>query len=287
LRQIREPFTKLGHYLGSLTPIREYNGVRIFAPGESAMRVKPQILVACILCLLSAANVSATVRTRTVRYRSGNEVVSAYLAEPGTPGKHPALIVIHEWWGLVPWVKQQTRKFADAGFVALAVDLYRGQTATTPAAARKLVMSLPPERAMSDLQAAFAYLASQRNVEPAKIGVVGWCFGGGWALRLAVHQPRLAACAVNYGELPTNPEQIQAIRCPVLGNFGALDPGITPAKVRAFEAAMKQAGKSINAKIYPGASHAFENPNNKTGYRPEAAENAWRRMVAFFDRTLK
>ena len=251
------------------------------------MRFRGPILTACVLCFLCVANVSAAVRTKTVRYRSGNEMVSGYLAVPGTPGKHPALIVIHEWWGLVPRVKEQTRKFAAAGFVALAVDLYRGQTATTPAGARRLMMALPPERAMQDLQAAFAYLESQPGVRAAKIGVVGWCFGGGWALRLAVHQPRLAACAVNYGELPTDPEQIQAIRCPVLGNFGALDPGITPAKVRAFEAAMKQAGKSINAKIYPGASHAFENPNNKMGYRPEAAANAWKRMVAFFDQKLK
>ncbi len=251
------------------------------------MRVRPQFLAVLVLSFLSSVNASAAVRTQTVRYKSGDEMVSGYLAEPETPGKHPALILIHEWWGLVPWVKQQTRKFAAAGFVALAVDLYRGQTATTPAAARKLVMSLPRDRAMRDLQAAFAHLASRRNVEAEKIGVVGWCFGGGWALRLAVRQPRLAACAVNYGELPTKPEEIQAIRCPVLGNFGALDPGITPAKVRAFEGAMKQAGKSINVKIYSGASHAFENPNNKTGYRPEAAADAWNRMVTFFDKTLR
>lgn len=106
-------------------------------------------------------------------------------------------------------------------------------------------------------------------------------------MRLAIHEPQLAACAVNYGELPTKPEQIEAIPCPVLGTFGALDRGITPQKVRAFEKAMRKAGKTIHVKIYSGAGHAFENPNNKRGYRPKAAANAWSRMVAFFRRTLK
>lgn len=227
------------------------------------------------------------VKTGMVSYRSGNQTVHGFLALPGTPGRHPALVVIHEWWGLVPWVKQQAEKFAAAGYVALAVDLYRGKSTDQPQVARELVRTLPPARAMRDLQAAFAYLASRPDVEPEKIGDVGWCFGGGWALRLAVHQPRLAASAVNYGTLPTSAAAIEAIHCPVLGNFGELDRGITPAKVHAFQAAMKKAGKSINVKIYPGAGHAFENPANKRGYRAAAAANAWERMVAFFNRTLK
>jgi carboxymethylenebutenolidase len=239
------------------------------------------------VALGASTNLSAAVKTETVSYRSGNETVKSYLALPGTPGRHPALVVIHEWWGLMPWVKEQTRKFAAAGYVALAVDLYRGKSTHDPKVALELVRSLPPQRAMSDLKAAFAYLAARPDVEPGKIGDVGWCFGGGWALRLAIHEPRLAACAINYGELTTDAKAIEAIRCPVLGNFAALDRGITPEKVRAFEAAMKKAGKSINVKIYPDANHAFENPGNKKGYRPKAAADAWQRMVAFFNRTLK
>lgn len=246
------------------------------------------VWVATLVSLFGAcANTRAAIKTETVTYKSGNETVTGYLALPGTPGRHPALIVIHEWWGLVPWVKEQSDKFAERGYVALAVDLYRGKSTDQPQVARELSSTLPPERAMRDLQAAFAYLSARPDVEPGRIGDVGWCFGGGWALRLASAEPKLAACAVNYGELPTDAATIQAIRCPVLGNFGALDPGITPAKVQAFESAMRKDGKSINAKIYPGASHAFENPNNKTGYRPQAAANAWGRMVAFFNRTLK
>ena len=251
------------------------------------MRVKWALASVLVAMLTTSVHLHAGVKTQTVTYKSGNETVSGYLALPETPGKHPALVVIHEWWGLVPWVKEQTRKFAAAGYVALAVDLYRGKTADTPQGARELVATLPADRALGDLEAAFHYLSTRPDIEPNRIGTVGWCFGGGWAMRLATHEPRLAACAVNYGELPTEPAAIDAIRCPVLGNFGALDPGITPAKVKAFEAAMKRAGKSINVKIYAGASHAFENPNNKTGYRPMAAANAWNRMVAFFNRTLK
>jgi carboxymethylenebutenolidase len=251
------------------------------------MRAKWAILGLLAALLAGGTSLHAAVKTETVTYKSGTETVSAYLAVPETPGKHPALILIHEWWGLMPWVKDQARKFADAGYVALAVDLYRGKTTDDPKVAREMATTLPPARAMRDLEAAFDYLASRPDVKAAKIGTVGWCFGGGWALRLAIHEPRLAASAINYGELTTDPAAIRAIRCPVLGNFGAEDQVIPPAKVRAFEAAMKKAGKSIDVKIYPGAGHAFETSTEKDRYRPKATADAWQRMIAFFGRTLK
>jgi carboxymethylenebutenolidase len=150
-----------------------------------------------------------------------------------------------------------------------------------------MATTLAPDRAMRDLEAAFNYLASRNDVEASKIGTAGWCFGGGWALRLATHEPGLAACAVNYGELTTDPAAIDAIRCPVLGIFGAEDQVIPPAKVRAFEAAMKKAGKSVDVKIYAGAGHAFETSTDKDRYRPQASADAWTRMIAFFHRTLE
>jgi len=166
------------------------------------------------------------------------------------------------------------------------VDLYRGKTTEDPKMAREMATTLPAERGMRDLEAAFQYLASRPDVKADKIGTVGWCFGGGWALRLAVHEQRLAACAINYGELTTDEAALRAIRCPVLGNFGAEDQVIPPAKVRAFEAAMKKAGKSLDVKIYPGAGHAFETSTEKDRYRPKATADAWSRMIAFFRRTL-
>jgi carboxymethylenebutenolidase len=251
------------------------------------MRARFAILGLLLALLAGGTRLHAAVKTQTVTYKSGNETVSGYLAVPSTPGRHPALILIHEWWGLVPWAKDQARKFAAAGYVSLAVDLYRGKTTDDPKVAREMARSLPPDRAMRDLEAAFDYLASRSDVEASKIGTVGWCFGGGWALRLATHEPRLAACAINYGELTTDAAAIDAIRCPVLGNFGAEDTVIPPAKVRAFEAAMKKAGKSIDVKIYPGAGHAFETSTDKNRYRPAASADAWKRMIAFFGRTLK
>jgi carboxymethylenebutenolidase len=243
-------------------------------------------LLACALPAVLPGN-SVPIKTETVSYPSGAETVSAYLAAPDSPGKHPAVIVIHEWWGLNDWAKEQARKFAAEGYVTLAVDLYRGKQATTPEVAHELSRGLPPDRALRDLQAAVSYLAALPSVQPERIASAGWCMGGGYSIQLAVHEPRLAACIVNYGSLPTEAANLAAIKAPVLGNFGADDRGIPPDAVRAFEAAMKAAGKSTDIKIYDGAGHAFENPNNKDGYRPAAAEDAWQRMVAFLRARLR
>jgi carboxymethylenebutenolidase len=111
--------------------------------------------------------------------------------------------------------------------------------------------------------------------------------GGGYALQLAIHQPRLSACVVNYGALPTDPNDIQQIAAPLLGNFGAEDHGITPADVKAFQKTLTALGRYVDIKIYDGAGHAFENPNNEKGYRAEDAADAWARTVAFLKKTLK
>jgi carboxymethylenebutenolidase len=243
------------------------------------------LLFAIVFAGTTAA--AQTVKSQIVRYPSGNEIVSGYLVTPTTSGKHPAIIAIHEWWGLNDWVKEQANKFAELGYVTLAVDLYRGKSTTDPMAAHELMRGLPQDRGIRDLKAAYSYLSSRPDVEPAKIGVVGWCMGGGYSILLAQNEPKLAACAVNYGALPTEPQDIAKIHAPVLGNFGADDIGIPPKAVHAFADAMKTDGKTVDVKIYDGAGHAFENPNNKTGYRPEAAKEAWNRMVAFFKANLQ
>ncbi|MFZ0214200.1 MAG: dienelactone hydrolase family protein [Candidatus Acidiferrales bacterium] len=255
---------------------------------------KPVILAATAMAIAAAiavwVSLPATTRAQSstrVQYASGNTMVTSYLALPRSGGQHPAIIVIHEWWGLNDWVRQQADQFADQGFVALAVDLYRGQVATDAEAAHELSRGLAQDRAIGDLEAAFTYLASRHDVEANKIGVVGWCMGGGYSILLAQNEPKLAACAVNYGALPTDPANIAKIKAPVLGNFGAEDRGIPPAAVNAFAAAMKADGKSVDVKIYDGAGHAFENPDNTAGYRPEAAKDAWNRMLAFFNATLQ
>ena len=244
------------------------------------------VLVVCFLGFASIAQ-AETPKTETVSFKSGNESTSGYLVLPQGSGKHPAVIVIHEWWGLNDWVKEQAQKFAAQGYVGLAVDLYRGKAATTPDEAHILMRGLPDDRGLRDLDAAFAYLASRPDVDASKIGSIGWCMGGGWSIKLAVDQPRLAAAVVNYGSLPTDPATIAKIKAPVLGNFGADDQGIPPAAVKAFESALKADGTAADFKIYEGAGHAFENPNNKQGYRPEAAADASQRVAAFFAKYLK
>jgi carboxymethylenebutenolidase len=235
---------------------------------------------------LSLALHAGSVKTETVSYKSGNDTVTGYLALPERGGKHPAIIVIHEWWGLNDWVKEQAQKYAGQGYVALAVDLYRGKVAATPDDAHILMRGLADDRGLRDLEAAFAYLSTRPDVDAGKIGSVGWCMGGGWSIKLAEDQPKLAACVVNYGSLPSDPAIIAKIHAPVQGNFGADDQGIPATDVRDFEAAMKAAGKPTDIKIYDGAGHAFQNPNNKQGFRPEAAADAAQRISAFFQKHL-
>jgi carboxymethylenebutenolidase len=230
---------------------------------------------------------AAATKTETVSYKSGAETVTGYLALPEGGGRHPAIIVIHEWWGLNDWVKEQAQKYAGQGYVALAVDLYRGQVASTPDEAHVLSRGLPDDRGLRDLEAAFTYLSSRPDVDSSKIGAIGWCMGGSWSIKLAEDQRKLAAFVVNYGSLPTDPGIIAKIQAPMLGNFGADDKGIPPDSVRAFESAMKAAERAVDIKIYDGAGHAFQNPNNKTGYRAEATADAGKRIDAFFQKYLK
>jgi carboxymethylenebutenolidase len=239
------------------------------------------------LAIAGSSHIFGKSKTETVQFKSGDETISGFLALPDTSGRHPGIVAIHEWWGLNDWVKEEAEKLSDQGYVVLAVDLYRGKVATDPNEAHELMRGLPQDRAIRDMKAAFDYLAARKDVIPTKIGSIGWCMGGGLSLQLAIHEPRLAACVVNYGSMPTDNADIQKITAPVLGNFGAEDRGITPDNVRAFDKAMKADGKSIDVKIYDGAGHAFENPNNKDGYRPDATADAWSRITAFYAKTLK
>jgi carboxymethylenebutenolidase len=211
---------------------------------------------------------------------------SGWLSAPASPGKRPAILVIQEFWGMNEWIKQDAARFASQGYVALAVDLYRGHVAHDPGEAHELMRGLPEDRAMDDMKAGFDLLAARPDVDPRRIGIVGWCMGGGYALAFAVAEPRLAAASVNYGKLITAPDKIAAIHAAVLGNFAGLDRGISPDDVRAFADKLKADHKDADFKIYDGAKHAFMNPNNKEGYDEGSSKDAWARIDAFFTRTL-
>ncbi len=203
-----------------------------------------------------------------------------------TGGKHAALLVIQEWWGMNDWIKQDVARFASQGYVALAVDLYRGKSTSDPGEAHELMRGLPEDRAMSDMKAGFAWLAARPDVDPQRIGIVGWCMGGGYALAFAVAEPRLAAAAINYGKLVSDPAKVGAIHAAVLGNFAGLDRGIDPKDVQAFADTLKKSHANADIKVYDGAKHAFMNPNNKEGYDEAAAKDAWTRIDAWFARQL-
>jgi carboxymethylenebutenolidase len=183
-------------------------------------------------------------------------------------------------------VKEQAAKLSDQGYVALAIDLYRGKVAKTPDEAHEIMRGVPEDRAQRDLHAAFEFLASQPNVKKDRIGAIGWCMGGGYALDLALQEPTLAADVINYGHLATDRETLKKIQAPILGIFGAEDRGITPTDVRKFGEALDQMGKKIEIKIYDDAGHAFENPNGER-YRAADAADAWKRTVDFLATTLK
>ena len=223
---------------------------------------------------------------QAVTFPSGDSTAHALLYLPNSSGPHPALIVIHEWWGLNDWIKQEAAGYAAKGYVALAVDLYRGKVADNPETAHELMRGLPQDQGVRDLNAAFTYLASRKDVRSDRIGAVGWCMGGGYALQLAIAAPSLKAVAINYGALATDKADLTKIHAAVLGNFGGKDQGIPPEAVHAFESSMQSLGKPVDAKIYPDAGHAFENPNNATGYRPDDAADALGRLDRFFAATL-
>jgi carboxymethylenebutenolidase len=190
----------------------------------------------------------------------------AYLVTAAGAGKHPAVILIHEWWGLTDWIKDDAARFAHQGYVALAVDLYRGHAAADPGEAHELMRGLSDDRAMGDMKAGVDWLTGRPDVDAARIGAIGWCMGGGYSLGLATAEPRLRAVVVNYGKLVTAPDKIDAIHASLLGNFAGNDRGIKPEDVRAFDAELKAKHKESDVKIYDGKNHAFMNPNNKEGY---------------------
>lgn len=256
--------------------------------------MKPRALQAALSICFCAAVLCSTVHAQggqDVSFPAGGETVHGLLYLPSEGGAHavphPGLVVIHEWWGLNDWIKQQAQHFAKQGYVVLAVDLYRGKVATDAETAHELMRGLPQDRGVRDLTSAADWLAHRKDVDPQRIGAIGWCMGGGYAVQLAVADPTLRAVVINYGSLPTDKTALERIHAAVLGNFGGQDRGITPDDVHAFAAAMQAVGKPVDVKIYPDAGHAFENPNNTGGYRAPDAQDAQQRYDRFLAEQLR
>ena len=219
-----------------------------------------------------------------VEFPANGTKTSAYLATPAG-GKGPGVLVIQEWWGLVPHIKHVADRFAAEGFTALAPDMYHGQTASEPDAAGKLFMALNIAQAEKDLRGAASYLAGQSST--GKLGVIGFCMGGQLALFAATLNPAIGACVNFYGVHPSVKPDYSKLAGPVLGLFAEKDSSVTPQVAREVDAAIKKAGKQSEIHVYPGVDHAFFNDERTDVYNKAAAEDAWRRTLAIFRQHLK
>jgi carboxymethylenebutenolidase len=210
----------------------------------------------------------------------------AYLSLPeGAKAPLPAVLVVHEWWGLNAHIQHWADRLAAEGYAALAVDLYGGKVATTSQEAMALMKQVDPERALATLQAAHAFLAQDERVRATRTGVLGWCFGGHQALRTAMAVPELDAAVMYYGQPVVDPAPLQSIRAPLLAIFGTKDASIPEERVDAFQQALDEAGVRHRVLRFE-AEHAFANPSGKR-YDARAASAAWQQVQLFLENHLQ
>lgn len=238
---------------------------------------------------VGAAGEDVEVTTREIVYGTADgRELRGFLAQPAGAELRPddglpGLILIHEWWGLNENIETMARRFAERGYVALAVDLYRGEVAEDPERARELTQTVEEEPALENLRQAARYLAQEQR--SPRIGVVGWCFGGAWSLQAALGLPdEIDAAVVYYGRLVD--DRLAQLEAPLLGIFGAEDSSIPVEDVRRFESTLQELGKDAEIHLYEGAGHAFANPSGER-YVPEAAEDAWEETLTFLAEHLK
>jgi carboxymethylenebutenolidase len=245
--------------------------------------LKKFLALSALFALLSlhAFSQDTKVTSKDVTYKSGEDTVHAVLYVPAHKGKVPAIVVIHEWYGLNDWAKQQAQKIATHGYITLAIDLYRGKVASDKETAHELMRGLPQDRAVRDLLAAVAYLKTLPDVDVQRIADIGWCMGGSFSGELANSEPTLKASVINYGSLATDKATLAKVHAVVLGNFGANDQGIPASDIQQYAATMKSLGKSADMKIYPGVGHRFMHDDTP------ATADAWKRIFAFYAEQLK
>ena len=235
---------------------------------------------------------AAPVTTEEVAYATldGDEVTGYFARPEDDEGPVPGLLVIHEWWGLNDNIREMTARLAGEGYAALAVDLYGGETADGPERARELVQAVDEDRALRNLEAARGFLGERLGDGAdggAPVGVIGWCFGGGWSLQTALAMPEaIDAAVVYYGRPVTDRQELAELQAPLLGIFGAEDGSIPVETVRQMESTLEELGKPVEIHVYEGAGHAFANPSG-TRYVPGAAEDAWSETVEFLERHLE
>ena len=221
------------------------------------------------------------VQTANVNYF---QETSGYLARPADDGSYPGIVMIHEWWGLNDNIRRMAEILATHGYTVLAVDLYDGEVATEPSRARQLSGGLDQGRAIANMQAAVGYLRNQQNTP--QVASLGWCFGGGQSLQLALSDVSLASTVIYYGSLVTDESRLESIDWPVLGVFGADDSVVPVDSVEAFKANLDDLGITNEVYVYPNVGHAFANPSGDN-FAPEAAADAWTKTLDFLNSHLQ
>lgn len=230
----------------------------------------------------------AVIRTSHVDLKVNGDGAYAYVAQPDDDAKHPGVVLIQEWWGIEPHVRGLAQKLATEGFVVAVPDLYHGKIATEPDDAMKMVMLLRKnmDRASKEIIGALETLKAMPNVEPKKLGLIGFCVGGTLTFTVAARYSDLGAVVPFYpGGYDPSPEEVAKVNAPVLAVFGRRDQSIPQAQVEKIERLYKDAGKDITVRVYD-AGHAFINPDHGDG-NPEAAADAWPRAVNFLREHLK
>ena len=221
------------------------------------------------------------IQTKIVSYYDGT---TGYLAKPIEIGEYPAIVMIHEWWGLNDNIKEMAEKLASHGYIVLAVDLYNNQVGTTSEEARKLVTSYDGEEGIKNMAAAVSYLKTTESAE--MVGSIGWCFGGGQSLSLALNNEDLDATVMYYGQVTAETEKLSQMSTPILGIFAEEDRGIPVDSVQEFDMQLDSLGIENEIIIYPGVDHAFANPSGDR-YAPEESKDAWNKTLEFFNFNLK
>ncbi len=253
-------------------------------------------VAAAVLAAAPAAR--AALKTREIEYRQGDTVLQGFLAwDDAAAGKRPGVLVVHEWWGLNQHARNQAIRLAKEGWVGFALDMYgKGKVATHPKDAQAFVAEATrdPQVTAARFDAAVKVLEGQPQVDPTRIAAIGYCFGGGVALRMARVRLDLKAVASFHGAIPA-PEEIppDSVKPRILVLTGGADPMVPAERVEAYEKAMKAAGARIEVVTYPGAKHSFTNPDaGKAGmdglaYDAAADRESWAAMVKTFRQALR
>jgi len=210
----------------------------------------------------------------------------AFVAFPSGTAPAASVIVVHEWWGLNAQIREQARRLARQGYVAIVPDLYHGKSAGDPETAHELMRGLDEDQSVRDLAAAVEWLKAEPRTAKRNYGVMGFCMGGHLAELLAFQDPALSAVVVFYGTPETRPDRIASLKAPLLGHYGAEDQGIDTSRVAAFRQSLVNAGKRSEVYVYLGAGHAFMN-QEQPSYRPDSAQLAWARTLGFLQKYLK